>query len=269
MDGPGAIALFGSGETSPSGRKVHEHLLAQVRAPAKLAILDTPAGFQPNVDLVAAKIQQFFERHLQNFRPAVFIVKARGKGDAFDPDDPALVDALLDATYIFAGPGSPTYAARHLLGTRALANLIARHRAGATLALASAAAIAAGSHVLPVYEIFKAGHALHWAPGLSIFAAYGLDLAIVTHWNNREGGAELDTSRCYMGEARFRRLRALLPPTAAVLGLDEHTACIIDFAAGSCRVMGLGTVTILACATETCYRSGESFHVDDLRCRHS
>ncbi|MBI2864531.1 MAG: cysteinyl-tRNA synthetase [Chloroflexi bacterium] len=265
MHQPGVIVLFGSGETAPSGRKAHEYLLARLPAPPKIAILDTPAGFQPNADAVAEKIARFFEHHLQNFHPEVYIIKARGIGDTFDPDDPILVDALLDAAYIFAGPGSPTYAARQLHGTRALANLVERHRAGAILALASAAAIASGRYTLPVYEIFKAGHDLHWAAGLDIFGEHGLELAIVTHWDNREGGAELDTSHCYVGEDRFQRLHALLPPTATVLGVDEHTACIFDFASGTCHVMGKGTVTVLAGGGQAIFRSGESFPIGALR----
>lgn len=267
MDRPGAIALFGSGETAPSGRKAHEHLLGLLPAPVKIAILDTPAGFQPNVDRVAEKIKRFFERHLQNFQPEVFVVKARAKGDEFDPDDPAVADALLAANYIFAGPGSPTYTVRHLQGTRLLANIIARHRAGAILALASAAAIASGAQVLPVYEIFKAGEDLHWVSGLDIFGADGLDLAVVTHWDNREGGVELDTSRCFMGLARFERLRALLPASTVVLGLDEHTSLAVDFATLQCTIMGLGSVTVLAGNYETSYHSGESFPIDALRRR--
>ena len=71
---------------------------------------------------------------------------------------------------------------------------------------ASAAAIAVNRHALPVYEIFKVGEDLHWKLGLDLFGQYGLDLTIVTQWNNREGGEELDTSHGFMGRARFERL---------------------------------------------------------------
>lgn len=267
MDRPGAIALFGSGEIAPSGRKVHDFLLRRLPSPPRVAILDTPAGFQPNVDLVADKIKRFFEQHLQNLQPKVFVVKARRKGDPFDPDDPAMVDPLLVADCIFAGPGSPTYAVRQLRGTRALTNLVERHHAGAMLALASAAAIASGAYALPVYEIFKAGHDLHWLGGLDLLGEHGLEVAVVTHWDNQEGGVELDPSHCFMGKGRFERLRALLPPTTVVLGLDEHTACILDFVGHTCSVMGLGGVTILAGMAQASYRSGTSFPLEALRGR--
>jgi cyanophycinase-like exopeptidase len=265
VDRTGAVALFGSGETAPSARKVHELLFATLPRPPKIAVLDTPAGFQPNVRMVADKIKRFFEQQFQSLRPKVFVVKAHAKGEVFDPDNPALVDILLDADYIFAGPGSPSYAVRQLVGTRALANIFDRHRAGSVIALASAAAIASGSYSLPVYEIYKAGHPLSWLTGLDLFREHDIDLAVVTHWNNSEGGRELDTSRCYMGLERFKRLCRLLPSGAVVLGIDEHTACVMDFASDRCTVMGLGTVTLQLGDSVTVYRTGEHFSVDKLR----
>ncbi len=51
------------------------------------------------------------------------------------------------------------------------------------------------------------------------------------HWNNSDGGTELDCSRCWMGQARFELLHAMLPQSATVIGLDEHTALILDLTA--------------------------------------
>jgi hypothetical protein len=115
---------------------------------------------------------------------------------------------------------------------------------GATLAFASAAVISISALALPVYEIYKAGHDLHWQPGLDLFGAYGLKLVFIPHWNNAEGGAELDTSRCFMGRSRFEVLRAMLPPDVTVVGVDEHTALAIDPADGAAEVMGAGDVTV-------------------------
>jgi cyanophycinase-like exopeptidase len=172
------------------------------------------------------------------------------------------VAALAQADYIFAGPGSPTYAVRQLRDTQTWTAMQARHAAGATLAFASAAAIAMGHWVLPVYEIYKAGADLSWGRGLDLL--WGSELAIMPHWNNAEGGAGLDTTCCFMGAERFAALRALLPPTATVLGIDEHTACILDPAGGTCQVLGAGGVTILQGARETIYPSGSSFPLADL-----
>ena len=98
---------------------------------------------------------------------------------------------------------------------------------------------------LPVYEIYKAGHDLSWQPGLDLFGAYGQKLVFVPHWNNAEGGVELDTSCCFMGRGRFEALAAMLPPDVTVVGIDEHTALAVDLADGAAEVMGAGDVTVL------------------------
>ena len=126
-------------------------------------------------------------------------------------------------------------------------------------------ALAAGSHTLPVYEIFKVGADLHWARGLDLLAAHGLNLVVVPHWNNREGGPELDTSRCYIGTARFERLREQLPPSTVILGIDEHTACVLDLGANWAAVYGIGGVTILSGNDTLAYPAGESFPIAALR----
>ena len=262
---PGLIALLGSGETSPAGRKFHDFLVARLPRPATVAILETPAGFQPNVDRVAGKIGEFLVHGLRNYDPRVLIVQARKRGTPYDPDSPQIAHFVLPADYIFLGPGSPTYTARQLRDSLTLRQMQARHREGAALGFASAAALAAGAWVLPVYEIYKSGEELRWEPGLDLFRPFGLDLTVVTHWNNKEGGKDLDTSRCYMGEERFDRLCAMLPPETTILGVDEQVSCILDFAHQECQVFGPGGVTIMHGGRTVLHRAGERFSIDELR----
>ena len=242
---PGRIALLGSGETSLAGGRVFESLARVLPTPLQVAVLETPAGFEINSDRVAGRVADFLAVRLQNYRPAVTVVAARQRNTPFSPDDPEITAPLLGADLLFMGPGSPTYAVRQLADSLAWHRLIARHRVGATLAFASAAVISISAFALPVYEIYKAGHDLHWQPGLDLFGAYGLKLVFVPHWNNAEGGAELDTSRCFMGRYRFEVLRAMLPPDVTVVGIDEHTALAIDLADGAAEVMGAGDVTVM------------------------
>lgn len=242
----GSIALFGSGETGKYGRQVHERLLAALPKPPAVAIVEAPAGFQPNVDVVTGKLRTFFEHNLQNYRPVVSVVPARERHGPFDADALAVAAPLLHADLIFAGPGSPSYAARTLAGTTALRAIAARVADGAALSLASAAAIAFGRWCLPVYEIFKVGEELHWLPGLDFFAPYGLELTVVPHWNNSEGGADLDTTHCYMGAERFSRLLALLPGPTTILAIDEHTACLLDLDARTASVHGAGSARVIS-----------------------
>ena len=147
---PGLVALFGSGETSASGRKVYDWILSSLSQPVRVVILETPAGFQPNSAQVAQKIGDFLRHHLQNYQPDVDIVPARRRESPFSTDDENIVSPVLSSTMIFVGPGSPTYTVRHLQDSLAWHTILACHRQGATLVLASAATIAAGGKTLPV-----------------------------------------------------------------------------------------------------------------------
>ncbi len=242
---PGLIVLFGSGETSPTGRKIFDQVFQSLPPKPHLALLETPCGFELNSQQVIGRVGDFFNQRLQNYHPQTEIIPARKRGTPFSPDDPSIVAPLLGADLIFMGPGSPSYAIHQLRDSLAWYYLVARHRLGAVLALASAATIAFSACALPVYEIYKVGEELHWIDGLDFFRLYGLRLVFIPHWNNQEGGAELDTSRCFMGRARFARLMEMLPEMMTVVGLDEKTALIMDPARCECRVMGLGKVTLL------------------------
>ncbi len=260
----GLVALFGSGETSADGRKVYEWVMSRLEPPVHTAVLETPAGFQPNSALVAGKVADFIREHLAGHRPEVSVVPARKRGTPYSPDDPDIAAPIFSADMIFLGPGSPTYAVRQLQGSLVWQSLVARHRRGAALVLASAATVAAGAYALPVYEIFKVGADLHWQPGLNLLAPYGLTLVFVPHWDNAEGGAELDTSRCFMGQERFARLLGMLPAEATVVGIDEHTALVLDLAAGELRVLGRGCITLAGRGSERRCAGGEVFGLDAL-----
>ncbi len=260
----GLVVLFGSGETSPRGGQIWEAIARRLPVPLRIAVLETPAGFELNSAQVAGRIASFLQVRLQNYRPQITVIPARKRGTPFSPDDPAITAPLLDADVIFLGPGSPTYAVRQLHDSLAWQRVMARHRLGGALVLASAAVIAISALALPVYEIYKVGEDPHWRPGLDFFAPYGLSLVFVSHWNNAEGGAELDTSRCFIGQERFARLLPLLPPQARVVGIDEQTALVMDIEAGECQVLGLGGVTLIGSGQERRFSTGANFLLSEL-----
>jgi hypothetical protein len=198
------------------------------------------------------------------YQPQVSVIPARKRHSPFSPDDPQIVAPLLQAEAIFMGPGSPTYAVRQLQDTLAWHIMVARHRLGSALILASASTLAISAHTLPVYEIYKVGEELHWHLGLDFLGLYGLSLVVVPHWNNSEGGPELDTSRCFMGRHRFEQLMKLLPPKQTIVGLDEHTALILDLTRREVRVMGKSGVTLLTAAGEEQFQTGQTFDIHRL-----
>lgn len=260
----GTITFFGSGETSATGGGIFESIARQLQAPVRIAILETPAGFEVNSERVAGRVADFLYSRLQNYQPHIHVLAARKKGTAHSPDDPAVIAPLYHSNLIFLGPGSPTYTVRQLQGSLAWDVLQARHRLGTSLVLASAATIAAGAFALPVYEIYKVGEDPHWVNGLDLLAPFGLNLVLIPHWNNNDGGAELDTSRCFMGRARFESLLAMLPPGLTVLGVDEVTAVTLEFEARGCRVAGKGSAHVLLAGEQRDFAAGSVFDLSAL-----
>ncbi len=260
----GQIAFLGSGETSLAGGRIFENLARSLPQPVRIAILETPAGFELNSHQVAGRVADFLKTRLQNYTPIVDVIQARKRGTPFSPDEPDIVRSLLYANMIFMGPGSPTYVARQLRGSLALEIIRARHRLGATLAFASAATISIGAWALPVYEIYKVGEDVHTKTGLNLFSDYGMHLSFIPHWNNVDGGADLDTSRCFIGKERFDLWRKELPEENITIGLDEHTGLILDFSTNQCEVSGVSSVSLVRNGRIEIFPTGAKFNLSEL-----
>jgi len=241
--------------------KVHRTVRSAIAGPLRAVFLDTPAGFELNVDQISARAVAYFAERLG---AELTVASFKAAAAATPAQVAAVLRKLRQANYIFAGPGSPTYTVRNWQGTAVLEALQRRLAAGAHLVFASAAAIAMGRYALPVYEIYKVGEEPRWVEGLNLFGRYGLELAIVPHWNNTEGGS-YDTRYCFIGEPRMRILEAQLPGSATVLGIDEYTACRIDLGSGECRVLGAGQVTLCQGGRERAYPAPAVFGLDRLR----
>jgi len=260
----GQIAFLGSGETSLAGGRIFESLAKKIDHPLRVALMETPAGFELNSSQVVGKVGEFMKTRLQNYKPVVNVIAARKLNSPFSPADPETIKPLLYANLIFMGPGSPTYAIRQLQGTLAWDVIRARHRLGAALVFASAATISIGAHALPVYEIYKVGQDVHAVDGLDLFSDFGLHLSFIPHWNNTDGGADLDTSRCFVGMERFAEWRNFVPSDHPILGLDEHTGLILDFETGLCEVSGVSSVSLVRERDSKMYPSGSKFAVAEL-----
>lgn len=260
----GRIAFLGSGETSLAGGRIFESLARLVHDPLRVAVMETTAGFELNSPQVAGRVAEFLATRLQNYKPTIDLIPARKRGTAFSPDNPEILKPLLTANFIFMGPGSPSYAVRQLQGSLAWDIIRARHRQGAALIFASAATISVGAWALPVYEVYKVGEDVHTKRGLDLFADFGMNLSFVPHWNNADGGIDLDTSRCFFGIERFDQWRNLLPAENIIVGLDEHSGFILDFNEPCCEVSGVSSVSVLKQNEMKIYPAGAKFPLDDL-----
>ena len=228
------LAIMGSGETSPTMVGVHKALLARLGPDPAAVVLDTPYAFQENAGEVSAKARTYFGRSVGL---TINVLSTGGQGDGE-------VAAMRAADWLFAGPGSPSYALSRWCGGPAAGVLRERVGGGQGITLlASAAAATMGLAAVPVYEIYKAGAPPHWLDGLDLMGLLGLKVAVIPHFNNTEGGTH-DTRYCYLGEKRLAVMERDLPADAAVLGVDEHTAAVIDLREQTMTVAGRGTVTV-------------------------
>ncbi len=260
----GRIAFLGSGETSLAGGRIFESLARLIPDPLHIAVMETTAGFELNSPIVAGRVADFLTTRLQNYKPKIDIIPARKKGTEFSPDNLEILKPLLSANLIFMGPGSPSYAVRQLKDTLAWEIIRARHRLGATLVFASAATISVSAWVLPVYEIYKVGEDVHTKEGLNLFSGCGLDLSFIPHWNNAEGGIDLDTSRCFVGKERFDLWRKLIPAESVLVGLDEHTGIIMDCENKTCEVSGVSSISVVKRDSMEMYPAGATFSLNEL-----
>lgn len=257
--------MMGSGETAPNVRRAYEWMFERIEDPIRVAVMETPAGFEPNSYAVAAELAEYVQVSLQNFHPTVEVIPARKKGTAFSPDDPEIVEPLYRANVIMSGPGSPTYAARQFRDSLAWQVMIARYLLGANVVFSSAMTLAASRFTMPVYEIYKVGEDLHWQDGLNLLGLFGLSTVHVPHWNTNSGGAEVDTTRCYVGQGRYQQMVEMLPPGQRIVGLDDHTAIVIQPGTRQVRVIGVGTCTLPQAENEALkFKDGDSFSAEQL-----
>lgn len=260
---PRLLAIMGSGETSPTMVKTHRSLLGRLgHSPVPAVVLDTPFGFQANADDLTARAVEYFRTSIGQELGVAELRTAGGDALAYE----TMLARLRQARYVFSGPGSPSYALRQWRDSTvpgALAEKLQAGGPGGCICFASAAALTLGVTTVPVYEIYKAGEPLHWLEGLNLLAIAGLNAAVIPHFDNAEGGTH-DTRFCYLGEARLARMEKDLPDDTFVLGVDEHTALVLDLDAGTATVGGLGTVTVRGSGTSSAMPSGAVVAIVEL-----
>ncbi len=258
---PRILTLMGSGETAPTMVKVHREVVGRLGNAARAALLDTPYGFQENASELAQKAVQYFAESVVTELSVAGLTRIVG-------GDPVALERgfnlLRTSTYVFAGPGSPTYALHQWTGSPLHSILADKLRTGGAVTFASAAALTLGRVTVPVYEIYKAGEEPHWLDGLDVLGAIGLPVALIPHYDNAEGGHH-DTRFCYLGERRLRMLEDVLPAGHHVLGIDEHTAVILDLDADTATVIGRGVVSVRHDCETLTYPAGATLPIDALR----
>jgi hypothetical protein len=266
------LAIMGSGETSPTMVTIHKALADRLGSGRPDALLlDTPYAFQENAADISSRAVSYFATSV-----GLDVMVLASEDDSADGSagggagiganaSSSEAARVRSADWVFAGPGSPSYALSRWRDTplgQALRERVASGT-GVTV-LASAAATLAGLTAVPVYEIYKVGAAPHWLPGLDVLASVGLRAVLIPHYDNAEGGTH-DTRFCYLGERRLAIMERELPADAAVLGVDEHTAVIFDLIADTAEVRGRGGLTIRKNGVSTVLSAPTMLTIADLR----
>ena len=265
---PRLLVIMGSGETAPTMKGPHRDVFDRIAAVTggnvDAVLIDTPFGFQENAPSLAAKTAEYFSdaagRHVE--------IAGLGRTDTGDVVAiETAVARIRSADWVFAGPGSPTFALEQWRGTavpETLADKLRPGGPGGALVFSSAAALTLGRATIPVYEIYKAGIDPFWVDGLDLLTPLGLPVAVIPHYDNKDGGNH-DTSKCFLGERRLRSMEAELPSDVFVLGVDEHTGVIIDLDAETAQIVGRGGVTLRTRTSSVRLESGSTVALEVLR----
>lgn len=259
---------MGSGETAPTMVTPHREIVARLGDPPPRAVLlDTPYGFQENAAEITQRAVEYFAHRVQlTIEAAGFLGPLAADAAQRTPmAEAAALSRVRTADFVFAGPGSPSYALSVWRGSPVPEALAAKLAEGGAVVFSSAAALTVGRFSVPVYEIYKVGLPVHWLDGLDLLGPLGFEgsCVVIPHYDNAEGGTH-DTHFCYLGERRLTAMEAMLPEDAWVLGIDEHTALIVDLDARTVSVTGRGGLTVRRRGVSRVFPAGERLGLDQL-----
>ena len=264
---PRVLALLGSGETAPTMVSTHREVVARLGGSPGAVLLDTPYGFQENAAEISQRAVEYFAQRVQlTIEPAGYPGPLATDPALQTPRaEAAALARMRTARFVFAGPGSPSYALAVWRNSPVPEALASRLAQGGAVVFASAAALTLGRFTVPVYEIYKVGQATHWLEGLDLLAQAGFEgsCVLIPHYDNAEGGTH-DTRFCYLGERRLATMEDMLPADAWVLGIDEHTALVIDLDSRQAVVSGRGVVTVRHRGTSQLFPAGSQITLGDI-----
>jgi hypothetical protein len=239
----------------------HRAIFERLGPDVDAVLLDTPFGFQENAPILASKAIEYFRDAVSRRVEAAGLTRT-------DTGDTVAIERgiakVRSADWVFAGPGSPTFALEQWRNTAVPDAIGEKLRSGGAVVFSSAAALTLGKVTVPVYEVYKVGVDPYWLEGLDVLAEIGLDVAVIPHYDNAEGGNH-DTRFCYLGERRLAMLEPELPEGCFVLGIDEHTGVVMDLDADTAEIVGKGAVTIRRAGESFRIESGQTIPIDTLR----
>src|ERR1700749_3077349 len=115
------LVIIGSGETSPTMVTVHRDLVARLDLGSPQAmVLATPYAFQENAAGVSARTERYFAESVGLGVRGVAVTSPQADPGMAPPligwddaDEARQAAGIRTADWVFAGPGSPSYALAH------------------------------------------------------------------------------------------------------------------------------------------------------------
>jgi len=231
--GFGAVALVGSGEYLDVMNEVDTYLLTTLGGAARVALLPTASGLEPNGPASWNKLgmDHFKRLGIDDVRATRII----DRESAFQPEQVAL---LQGANFFYFSGGNPQHVIDTMRDSPAWNVIKTAYERGAVLAGCSAGAMMMGGYTISIRQAMQ-GSAMDFVAGLGVVP----QVIVFPHFDRMAG---------FLSQGRFQDLLRAVPANTTVLGIDEDTALVRveagkdGHASARWRVMGRQTVSVFA-----------------------
>ena len=158
--------------------------------------------------------------------------------DREDAENPAIVEAIAQANFVYFSGGKPRYLLETLRDTAAWRAIMTIYNSGGVVAGCSAGAMVLGNRLFDFPQIWRTIPALGLVPGI----------AVIPHFD--ELPSLLVSSIGYTTH------------NVTVVGIDGATALVSS--GSQWRVLGTGSVTVFSKKGKKCYKMGEQVPLASL-----
>ena len=220
----GMLALVGSGEYISTMLPLEKQLVTaglESGCSPKYVQLATAAGLEGFESLAYWK--NLGEQQAQRIGIEPVFVEIFNREDAFRSE---LVSQISNAALIYLSGGNPIYLAQTLIGTPALAAIVASWHAGSSLAGCSAGAMALAGEIANPFKLTAKAE-----PGFNIVP----NLKVLPHFDRYFGWIPTPAAKL-LGRSKSGAL---------AVGIDENTALVSTGDLNFWQVQGLGAVQLL------------------------
>lgn len=227
------IALLGGDEFTRDCEAIDISLIATLRKKTpRIGIVPTAIGHLKPY-MVVSKAVSYFSK----LGATAYGINIYNKTDA---NDSSLTRELLHADAIYLTGGDPLYLLRSTENSLFLATLLDIYRSGGLIIGSSAGAmVLCESMQIPpgVGEIFS---------GLNLIPK----LCVLPHYENLAAN--------FASDPKLAKTSSSMIPETNLIGIDSKTALFLD--GKVCKVLGVGSVTIINSDNPQTYREGTSFN---------